>query len=95
MVSYCMEWPKENIKGAILTGFTYIETLDEIVGFVCARPEVVKKILFNLPNEFKLDFIPRGVGILRTAYVYYKPLRHDEIRMVNRDKTIELQIKLI
>ena len=95
MFKYTLQWPSNDIKGAILTGFNYLETMDHIVGFISARPEIVKKILFAFPEDFKLDFIPNGVGILRTSYVLYKSLRWDEIRMVNRDKTIELQIILV
>jgi hypothetical protein len=96
MITYHIEWRSDDIKGAINIGFSYIETLDDIVGFISARPEIVKKILFAFPKDFKCDFIPSGgVGILRTAYVLYRSLRWDEIRFVNRDKTVELQIVLI
>lgn len=92
---YKLEWDSKDIKGAINIGFYYIETLDEIAGFICARPEIVKRILLAFPEEFKCDFIPNGVGILRTAYVLYKSLKWNEIRFVNRDKTKELQIILV
>lgn len=93
---YHLEWKKFDIKGAILIGFLFLETMDQIVGFISARPEIIKKILFAFPNEFKCDFIPNGgVGILRTAYVLYKSLRWNEIRFVNREKTMELQIILV
>ena len=92
---YKLEWNSLDIKGAIRIGFFYLETMDEIAGFICARPEIVKKILLAFPEEFKCDFIPNGVGILRTAYVLYKSLKWNEIRFVNRDKTKELQIILV
>jgi hypothetical protein len=96
MISYSLEWPNIDIRGAVLTGFSYIENMDEIVGFITARPEIVKKILFAFPEEFKCDFIPSGgVGILRTAYVLYRSLKWNEIRFVNREKTIELQVLLV
>jgi hypothetical protein len=95
MITYRLEWRNDDIKGAIRIGFFYIETLDDIVGFISARPEIVKKILFAFPDEFKCDFIPNGVGMLRTAYVLYKSLKWNEIRFVNRDKTVELQIILV
>ena len=96
MITYKLEWRNEDIKGAVRVGFSYLETMDEIVGFISARPEIVKKILFAFPDEFKCDFIPNGgVGMLRTAYVLYRSLKWNEIRFVNRDKTIELQITLI
>jgi len=95
MLKYTLQWPANDIKNAILVGFNYLEHMDHIVGFISARPEIVKKILFAFPEELKMDFILDGVGTLRSAYVLYKSLRWDEIRMVNRDKTIELQIILI
>ena len=95
MITYCLEWRNDDIKGAVLIGFFYMELLDEIAGFISARPEIVKKILFAFPEDFKCDFIPDGVGMLRTAYVLYKSLKWNEIRFVNRDKTIELQIILV
>jgi hypothetical protein len=94
MELYKLEWSSTDIKGAIRIGFSYLETMNEIAGFICARPEIVKKILLAFQDEFRCDFIPNGVGILRTAYVLYKSLKWNEIRFVNRDKTIELQIIL-
>ena len=95
MITYRLEWKNTDIKGAVRIGFFYLEIMDEIVGFISARPEMVKKILFAFPEDFKCDFIPDGVGMLRTAYVLYKSLKWNEIRFVNRDKTIELQIILV
>lgn len=95
MEPYALEWPKNDIRGAIMIGFTYIETMNEIAGFICARPEIIKKIIFEFPKEFRCDFIPNGVGLLRTAYVQYKSLRWNEIRFLNREKTVALQIRLI
>lgn len=95
MEEFRLEWKSNDIKGAVRIGFCYLETMDEIVGFICARPEIVKKILLAFPEDFKCDFIPNGVGILRTAYVLYKSLKWNEIRFINRDKTKELQIVLV
>lgn len=95
MEIYKLEWNIYDIKGAVRIGFFYMEVMDDIVGFISARPEVVKKILLAFPEEFRCDFIPNGVGILRTAYVLYKSLRWDELRFVNKEKTKELQILLI
>lgn len=94
MEMYRLEWEGTDIKGAIRIGFSYLETMDEIAGFICARPEIVKRIMLAFQDEFRCDFIPNGVGILRTAYVLYKSLKWDEIRFINRDKTKELQIIL-
>jgi len=95
MENYRLEWKSSDIKGAIQIGFYYMEVMDEIACFICARPEIVKKIMFSFPDDFKCDFIPNGVGILRTAYVLYKSLKWNEIRFINREKTKELQIVLI
>lgn len=92
---YALEWPSNDIKGATRIGFTYLETMDEIAGFIFARPEIIKKVIFEFPEDFHCDFIPGGVGILRTAYVKYKSLKWNELRFVNREQTVELQIRLI
>lgn len=92
---YKLEWKSNDISGAIKIGFYYMEVMDEIAGFICARPEIIKKIILTFPDEFRCDFIPNGVGMLRTAYVLYKSLKWDEIRFINREKTKELQIILI
>lgn len=94
-ISYILEWPVNDIKGAIRIGFTYMETMDEIVRFIYARPEIVKKIILQFPKDFRCDFIPGGVGILRTAYVKYKSLKWNEIFFCNTEQNIQLHIKLI
>lgn len=93
-VVYKMEWPAHNFRGAVLIGFSYLETMDEIASFICGRPELIKKLILEFSSEFKCDFIPKGVGILRTAYVLYKSIEHNELRFINQDKSIELKIKL-
>jgi hypothetical protein len=95
MEEFKLEWRSNDIKGAVRIGFYYLEVMDELVGFICARPEIVKKILLAFPDDFRCDFIPNGVGILRTAYVLYKSLKWNEIRFINKEKTKELQIILI
>jgi hypothetical protein len=95
MEEYKLEWNSNDIKGAVRIGFFYMEVMDEIVGYISARPEIIKKVLLAFPDEFRCDFIPNGVGILRTAYVLYKSLKWNELRFVNKEKTKELQIILI
>jgi len=95
MKSYTMEWDKEDLHGAILMGFDYIERKDEIVGCIYVSPRILKDIVLSLPDEFDFDYIPEGVGMIRTAYVKFKPsVRENEIRFENQEKSIQVRLIL-
>jgi len=91
-----MDWDALDIKGAIEAGFSYIELKDEIVGFVYTRPPLMKKIIISMPEEVEFDFIPEGIGMIRTAYFkMLSSVRDNEIKFVNQQETILLKIFLI
>lgn len=93
---YQIEYDRHDLKGAIRCGFMYLETKDEIVGTVYARPETVKAITLSMPDDVIFSFIPEGVGMLRTAYLKFLPTAKDnEIRFLNQDNNLELRMLLI
>lgn len=94
MESYTMEWDRSDIPGAIAMGFNYVEAKDEIVGIIAARPEMLKEIVLAMPSEIKFDYIPDGIGILRTAYLKRSFIRGNEIRFKNQQDTINLRLFL-
>ena len=95
MQSYHMEWASEDVRGAILMDFSYIEKHDQIVGLVTANPPLVQKIVLDLGEEVKFDYIPEGIGMLRTAYLKYNPSnRANEIRFLSQEESVELRLFL-
>ena len=95
MQSYLMEWKADDIQGAVLMGFSYIEKHDHIVGIITANPPLVKKIVLEMEDEVEFDYIPEGIGMLRTAYLKYSPTnRENEIRFHSQDNSIKLRIFL-
>jgi len=83
MDSYTMQWDSSDIPGAIRMGFNYIENKDEIVGFVYACPSTLKAIVLSIPDDIYFDYIPDGIGMLRTAYLKRASLKQEEIRFIN------------
>jgi hypothetical protein len=70
--------------------------MDEMVGFVQACPQTVKRIVLALPEDVEFSYIPEGLGMIRTAYLQFRPtVRDDEIRFLNREETIELRLNLV
>lgn len=93
---YQIEWDIEDIAGAVLMGFDYMERKDHIVGTVYVCPSVAKKIVLAMPDEVHFDFIPEGIGMIRTAYLKFKPnIRTDEIRLVSQDESMEVRVVLV
>jgi hypothetical protein len=88
-----MYWDGADIRTAILDGFHFVESFDHIVGIVYASPHTMKDIVLAMPDEVVFDFIPEGIGMLRTAYLKFRPLpQSGEVRMVSQDETIVLRI---
>ena len=95
MRTFKLEWDSDDIAGAVLLGFDYMERRDEIVGSMYACPAVLKEIVLALPNEVEFAYIPEGFGMFRTAYLKFKPsVKENEIRFVNQEKTTELRLFL-
>lgn len=96
MQSYQMEYPISYVKKAVEMGFRYIESMDHIVGSIYVTPAMAKKMTICMPDDIQFDYIPEGIGMLRTAYLKYMPsVKSNEIRFVNQGDDIELRLYLI
>jgi hypothetical protein len=85
-----------DIAGAVLMGFEYMERMDQIVGVIYVSPSTAKKIVIAMPDEVHFDYIPEGIGMVRTAYLKFKPtVRGDELRFLNQDETVEVRVILV
>ena len=92
-ISHILSWDGTDLKSAILEGFKIVECLDHIVGIIYASPATMKDIVLALPDEVVFDYIPEGLGRLRTAYLKFRPMPLEgEIRMVSQDDTTTLRI---
>lgn len=95
MQTYQVEYDAQDLKGAIKCGFSYMETKDEIVGTIYVAPNMAKNLVLSAPDEIHFDYIPEGIGMLRTAYLKYLPsVKDNEIRFVNQEDTLELRLYL-
>ena len=91
-----MEYDRSDLDKAVRFGFHYVESLDEIVRAVYVTPEIGKQIVLAMPSEVHFDYIPEGIGMLRTAYLKFMPsVKANEIRFINQDNDIELRLYLI
>jgi hypothetical protein len=53
----------------------------------------MKRIVLAMPDEVNFDYIPEGFGMLRTAYLKFKPMADDqEIRLVSHDGSVVVRI---
>lgn len=96
MESFRAEWNSGDLKGAIKLGFSFIELKDKIVGFIHIHPSLIKPLLLSAPEEdIHFDYIPEGVGMIRTAYLKYKFGKTNEIIFRDTDKTEEVTVTLI
>lgn len=96
MQTYYMEYDKSDLEKAIKLGFLYLESRDEIVGTIYVAPAMAKDIVLRMPGEVTFDYIPEGIGMLRTAYLKYLPsARNNEIIFINQNNTVELKLHLI
>ena len=94
MEVFSAEWPSGDLGGAVSLGFDYLEKQDHIVGYVHACPEVIKAIVLTVPEEVIFDFIPEGIGMIRTAYLKFKYGRTNELLFISQDKSTALKISL-
>ena len=95
MSHYRMEWKADDLPGAVLMGFSYVEKQDQIVGMVTANPPLVQQIVIQMGDEVIFDYIPEGIGMLRTAYLKFSPNnRSNEIRFVSQEGSVDLRLFL-
>jgi len=92
-VARTITWDGRDVKAAVMGGFRLMEAEDHIVGIIYAHPKVMKQIVLTMPDEVSFDFIPEGIGMLRTAYLKFRPMpTDDEIRMVSQDGSTVVKI---
>jgi hypothetical protein len=95
MQTYQIEYPISDLKRAVEAGFTYLESMDYIVGSVYVTPAMAKQLVLNMADDIQFDYIPEGIGMLRTAYLKFMPsVKENEIRFFNQDKSVELRLYL-
>jgi hypothetical protein len=91
--SHTIYWDGSDTRAIILDGFLFMEGLDHIVGIIYASPSTMKSIVLAMPEEVSFDYIPEGLGMLRTAYLKFRPLPTEgEVRMVSQDDSTVLRI---
>lgn len=91
-----MEYDRSDIRKAVALGFSYIESLDKIVGSVYVTPKMAKQIVLTMSEDVTFDYIPEGIGMLRTAYLKYLPaVKDNELRLIDQDMSTELRVFLI
>ena len=84
-----------SIGKAIEDCFTEIELKDEIVRYVYVNADTMKRLILEVPNEIKFDYILNGVGYLRTAYLKFHPgLSDNVIKFATDFESIVLKLKL-
>jgi hypothetical protein len=76
-------------KKAIDDSFTEIELQDEIVRYVYVNAATMKKLILELSDDINFDYIPNGVGYLRTAYLKFHPGLSDNVfKFTTKDDSI-------
>lgn len=88
------EWDSKDVGGAIKLGFNFLEIKDKIVGFVSVHPSVMKTVILETHDDITFDYIPEGLGFIRTAYLRFKFGRPNEIIFLDQEKSEELIITL-
>jgi len=93
---FVVEFDKTEFVRAIKLGFLYVELKDELVGSICTSPNLMKSIVLAFPEEVRFDYIPCGIGMLRTAYLQYLPsVKDNEIRFVSQHENFQIRMFLI
>ena len=84
-----------NVYQAIFESFTEIEKMDEIVRYVYVNAPTMKSLILGMPNEINFDYIPNGVGYLRTAYLKFHPGLSDNVfKFATMDDNVVLRLEL-
>jgi hypothetical protein len=96
MQTYHIEHSISDLRKAVSFGLSTMESHDEIAGTIYVTPDMAKRLVLTMPDEIHFDYIPEGIGMLRTAYLKFMPsVKENEIRFVNEHKTIEIRLYLI
>ena len=85
----------KDISSAISDCFTEIELHDEIVRYIYVNAATMKNLILEIPNEIEFDYIPNGVGYLRTAYLKFHPgLRDNVYKFSSENERITLRLEV-
>jgi hypothetical protein len=84
-----------SLEEAINDSFTEVEMQDEIVRYIYVNATTMKELILSIPGEIKFDYIPNGVGYLRTAYLKFHPgLRDNVFKFTTSGETVVLRLEL-
>lgn len=84
-----------NLEGALNECFTEIEMQDEIVRYIYVNAATMKDLILKMPDDIDFDYIPNGVGYLRTAYLKFHPgLRDNFFKFTTENENIVLRLEL-
>lgn len=87
--------PLSSSYQAISESFTEIEMMDEIVRYIYVNASTMKRLILDMPNEINFDYIPNGVGYLRTAYLKFHPGLCDNVfKFATMNDTVVLRLEL-
>lgn len=90
------DWDGADVRTAILGAFDLMESRDHIPGILYATPKMVKSIVLAMPEEVEFDYIPEGIGRLRTVYLKYRNLPTDrEMRLLSHDGDMVIRIRAV
>lgn len=85
----------KDLKVALNECFSEIEALDEIVKYAYVNARTMKELILRVPSEIAFDYIPNGVGYLRTAYLKFHPgLMDGVVRFTTDQETVILRLEL-
>jgi hypothetical protein len=83
------------LEEALNDSFTEVEMLDEIVSYIYVNAATMKDLILKIPNDIKFDYIPNGVGYLRTAYLKFHPgLRDNVYKFTTGSESVILRLEL-
>lgn len=80
---------------AIGDSFTEIEHHDEIVRYVYVSASTMKNLILDMHTEIEFDYIPNGIGYLRTAYLKFHPgLRDNVFKFATENDRVILRLEV-
>lgn len=95
MITASFRFSIYDIRTAVQAAFEHFEKQDEIVGSVYLSPRLMKKVVLSIPDEIIFAFIPEGIGMMRTAHIYFGPnVEEHEMRFYNQNKDMMLRLFL-
>lgn len=91
--SVSVSYSPGDYRQAIEKGFNEIESMDEIALHVYANAKTMKDIIIEAPDEVEFDYIPNGIGYIRTAYLKFHPgLRDGSLKITNDTASVVVRV---